>query len=363
MMVDGDTGTAEGTESGGGPVEVREAEAEDWPAIAGQLGRPAADGAALRRQVQQGYDPLLAYVGVVPADVRADGRAGGPDTGSGGLEIAGAVVAGVARGAAPNGAGDAERTGRLLWVGVAPGHRRRGLGSRLVEHALDGMRSRQIKRAALLVDGRQVEAIALFRRLGFETDGQDLGLLLDTEAAAALAGKPGPPPAAGVRPLSLDDVPLLAGLLIRLGLERAEAPHDSLNALTPAQVEHWLQQPATVAFGAWERGDPNTPLGIAWATRRAGDGVLHFIGVADEHRRQGIGTALLAAVAGGLARSERPSGSAAEPAGRASAASGSDAGRFRPLRAELAEPGDEQGFFRKHGFTAERVTLRLSRAL
>jgi GNAT superfamily N-acetyltransferase len=176
-------------------------------------------------------------------------------------------------------------------------------------------------------------------------------LLLPPAAAARLAGaEPSPPARATVRALPLDDVPLLTGLLIRLGVERAEAPHDDLPALTPAQLEEWLQRPGTVAYAAWEATDAQSPLGLAWATRRPEDGVLRFVGVHDEARRRGIGRALVGALAEALAR----------PPGAAGPAPGA---RFRPLRAQLHEPGAERDFFQRLGFEAERITHRLARAL
>jgi ribosomal protein S18 acetylase RimI-like enzyme len=252
------------------------------------------------------------------------------------------------------GAADDERQARVVWIGVAPGNRRRGLGSRLLDAALLELHDRGATRVSLSVDGTEVEALGLFRKAGFAVEGQDLGLLLGAADVARLAAQTDLSTAATVRPLALDDVPLLAGLLIHLGLERAAAPHDALEALTPAQVEQWLQRPATVAFAAWERGDPQTPLGLAWATRRREDGVLRFIGVEDDHRRQGIGTALLASLAQELGPARTPAPGAGGVEAR---------GTHRPLRAPLNEPGDEQGFFRALGFVVERVTYRMARAL
>jgi GNAT superfamily N-acetyltransferase len=156
-----------------------------------------------------------------------------------------------------------------------------------------------------------------------------------------------------VRPLAFGDVPLRGGLLIQLGIERAEATHDDLAALTPAELEGWLQRPGTVAFAAWEIDDPTTPLGVAWASRRRDDGVLRFIGVLEDARRRGIGRTLLGAVARALAQGVPPS---------AGGAPHLPAHSF-PVRARLNDAGHEQAFFRSTGFEAEQVTFSMARDL
>jgi ribosomal protein S18 acetylase RimI-like enzyme len=322
--------------------ELREAEIEDWAGIATLIGRPASKGRDLLRWVQREHDSWVAWVAIRSADSLQSG-------------VAGAVVAGLSRGRPAGygeGAAGGDREGRIVWLGVAAPHRRRGLGTELLDRALDELRRRQASHATVLVDGTQVEALALFRKGGFIQEGQTLGLLLPSPAAAALAGSI-PPSVTRIRALRLDEVTLLAGLLIQLGLERAEDPHDDLEALTPSQVEHWLQRPGTVGYAAWEAEDAQTPLGLAWATRRPEDGLLRFIGVRNDMRRHGVGKALLASVVEGLAMRST----------EGEAGGGSETGRYRPLRVQLSDPRDEQEFFRRLGFEAERVTFRMVRAL
>lgn len=324
---------------------VREAEPEDWSGIAALLGRAPAAGQELRQQVQEQLESPVALVALAPPTPLAPADASGAPLSG---QLVGASVAGLPPAGAATGPAT-ERAGRVLWLGVAPGHRRRGLGTRLLGEALDELRRRGARQASLVVDGTQVEALALFRKLGFQVDGQDLGLLLPPEKTAALATQAGPAtgaqPAAShqgyrVGPLHLDHVPLLSGLLIHLGVERAQAPHDTLDAFTPAQVEAWLQRPATAAGAAWDADDAQTPLGLAWASRRAEDGLLRYIGVHDDHRRRGIGTALLAALAQALGATR--------------------AGAPRALRTDLTDPGAEAEFFRTRGFEAERISHRMS---
>jgi ribosomal protein S18 acetylase RimI-like enzyme len=326
-------------------IAFREAEADDWPAIGLLTGRNPEQAAALRRQIQRDYDPWLALVAVAAT----------PDSAA--QRIVGAVVAGALRdrGSGPSaGAGaDAQRVARLLWIEVLPSFRRRGIGRRLLELALDDLRARQLSRAALLVDAGQFEALALFRATGFATETESIALVLPPLAAAAIAGvAPSPEARAIVRPLALDDVPHAAGLLIELGVERAQAPHDTLPALTPDALSDWLQRRETLAYAAWESRDPQTPLGIAWAGRRRDDASLYFVGVQDEVRRRGIGRALVGALAEAAARSP----AAAEPAAGASA-------RFRPLRAQVLDPAELLPFFRALGFESEGVTFEQVKAL
>ena len=43
-----------------------------------------------------------------------------------------------------------------------------------------------------------------------------------------------------------------------------------------------MQRGTTLAYAAWEAHDPETPLGLAWASRRRDDVVVHFVGVHDD---------------------------------------------------------------------------------
>jgi ribosomal protein S18 acetylase RimI-like enzyme len=337
-------------------VAFREAEVEDWPAISGLLGRRPDEGQDLRRYLQREYESCVSWVAMAQ-----DGT------------VLGAAVAGVRAAPVPSpesrvpsqestasselGTRNPEQgEGRLVWIGVTPRRRRQGIGTRLLDLILDELRARRLAQVTLLVQGTQVEALALFRKAGFGTTGQSLGLILPPEAGAALVRRP---PSEQLRPLTLEDVPLLSGLLIQLGIERAPAPHDELPSLTPAQVEDWLQRPATVAYAAWEARDPQTPVGLAWATRRADDALLRFVGVQEDERGRGHGRALVAALVAALAHRRSPAGASA--AGGAAALA--DAPRLRPLRAQLNDPGAEQEFFRRLGFEAEQITYRMARPL
>lgn len=293
------------------------------------VGRPPSEAGTLRQYLQRTYDPWISWVAESPATES--------------MEVVGAVVAGVPRavgateGAGGGLSGPGNKEGRIVFLGVKPRFRRRGIGRRLLDQALAQLREGQVGRAMLEVDGTEVEALSLFRGAGFEVTGQSLGLVLPLGAGEPLAGTP-LPTGDTLRPLALEDVPHLTGLLIQLGIERATQPHDDLMTFTPAELEAWVQRPATVAHAVWEAADPQTPIGLAWATRRPEDALLRFVGVQDDARRRGIGRALV----GALLAESHPS---------------------RPLRAQLNDPGEEQEFFRRLGFEAERIIYRLAREL
>ena len=294
--------------------EIREPEPDDWGAIAQLLDRPPSDGASLRRWTQSEYNPPIALVVTENSSVM------------------GAAIGGITRApAVPAADGGPDTPARLSFIGVAPRYRRHGHARALLTAFIEELRPYQARRLTAVAEGSQPEALAFLRAHGFETDEQTLGLVRPPGTPRS-----GTPPVT-IRPLSLDDLPALTGLLIRLGMERAEAPHDALDSFTPAALEGWLQRPGTVAYAAWDPDDPTDPLGLAWSTRRQEDAVLRFVGVDDDHRRHGIGTALLASLI--------------------------DITATRPLRATLSDPDEIAPFFRARGFEIERVTYEMSRSL
>jgi ribosomal protein S18 acetylase RimI-like enzyme len=62
---------------------------------------------------------------------------------------------------------DAGGVGAIQNLGITPGCRNRGLGSLLLEQALEGFRRAGLKRALLEVTAQNEGAIRLYRRLGF----------------------------------------------------------------------------------------------------------------------------------------------------------------------------------------------------
>lgn len=66
-------------------------------------------------------------------------------------------------------------------VGVLPSHRRRGIGRRLVERALEDTRDRGVETARLVVLSGNVPAYELYRSLGFERYSASAELALDAD--------------------------------------------------------------------------------------------------------------------------------------------------------------------------------------
>ena len=60
-----------------------------------------------------------------------------------------------------------EGWGSIQNIGVVPGHRKRGLGAGLIHRALEGFRQTGLGRAYLEVTSDNINAIRLYRRLGF----------------------------------------------------------------------------------------------------------------------------------------------------------------------------------------------------
>jgi ribosomal-protein-alanine N-acetyltransferase len=68
-----------------------------------------------------------------------------------------------------------EDAGEILNVAIAAGHRRRGLGRRLVEHAVEVLQRRGVAQIFLEVRESNAAARTLYRTLGFEVIGRRRG--------------------------------------------------------------------------------------------------------------------------------------------------------------------------------------------
>lgn len=78
----------------------------------------------------------------------------------------------------------ADGDGYIDFVGVAPAHRRQGLGRALVVAAVDALRGRSAARVRLTVEDTNAAARALYRSLGFSEGRALRGLRRDCDAAA-----------------------------------------------------------------------------------------------------------------------------------------------------------------------------------
>jgi ribosomal protein S18 acetylase RimI-like enzyme len=66
----------------------------------------------------------------------------------------------------------------VLGIGLVPEWRGRGVGRRLMEHALEAARAFPLARVELWVRADNARAIALYRQIGFEEEGRRRRTLL-----------------------------------------------------------------------------------------------------------------------------------------------------------------------------------------
>jgi ribosomal protein S18 acetylase RimI-like enzyme len=71
----------------------------------------------------------------------------------------------------------------LVYLGLSPAWRGRGLGRRLVEHALSLAHARRAETVLLAVDDRNTPAMRLYESLGFVTSARKRALILPVRAA------------------------------------------------------------------------------------------------------------------------------------------------------------------------------------
>lgn len=64
---------------------------------------------------------------------------------------------------------DRHGLGAIQNLGAAPGHRRAGIGTNLMLHALRGFRDAGVERVYLEVTAKNQDAVRLYRRIGFNT--------------------------------------------------------------------------------------------------------------------------------------------------------------------------------------------------
>jgi mycothiol synthase len=182
--------------------------------------------------------------------------------------------------------GPTDSPGRLgLAVRVLPEWRRRGLGSKLYERALEHAVTQEAEWLSGLVSGADPEALAWASRRGFEEYGRDVELVLglrgDEPAPAALAG--------------IDIVEVTPDLRDAAYALTREAWQD-LPTGFPVEVpsyETWLEEdlPGPIAFAALADGEV---VGFAALVERDVPGLLEhgLTATRRTHRRRGIATAL-----------------------------------------------------------------------
>ena len=298
------------------PIAVRDLGSDDWVAVAWLLGRDASYGARLASHVEATYRPSFGWVVLSSDPTRVDG----------------AIVAGVRRRASDGSVGAVS----IAWVGVRPARRRIGVGRHLIERVAFGASRLGAHRLEATVDVGDTNAVGFFSGVGFEVERRTVEVRVAGADATELMGATAPPDMT-IRPLRHEELPSLTGLLIHLAVERATEPHDDLEGLTPSVLLSASMHVDHVAVGAWEASDQESPVGVAWASRRADSVHVHFFGVHEDSRRRGTGRALLGAL---LAASKRPA-----------------------LVARVHEPAALHGFLVRVGAIVTSDTVALARPL
>jgi mycothiol synthase len=182
-----------------------------------------------------------------------------------------------------------------MHVGVHPDWRRRGLGSELLERAVARAREKDAAFYVSGTDDRQPAGAAFLTHHGFAPQAQ--WVLMHCPAATELAA-PQWPPGYTVRPYSeMDDIPLL-----NRTLNRGFIGHFQHREGSDAEMAHWLKGPHVNPAGIFVAFGPDgDPAGVCWTDisptrheqRGAPVGYIDALGVVPEHRRKGIGRALL----------------------------------------------------------------------
>ncbi len=178
---------------------------------------------------------------------------------------------------------------------VHPDWRRRGLGSELLARAMDRAREKGAEYLASGTDDRLPGAQAFLERHGFVANA--VWVLMHCPADVAL-DTPVLPAGYTIRPYSdVNDVPLL-----NTALNRGFIGHFQHREGSDAEMAHWLQGPHVRPDGIFVAFGPGgDPAGVCWADisptrheqRGTPTGYIDALGVVPEHRRHGLGRALL----------------------------------------------------------------------
>lgn len=167
---------------------------------------------------------------------------------------------------------------------VLPAHRRRGIGSELLERALAYARELGPRRASSMVSEDDTASLAWAERRGFEEYGRQVEL-----ARELTANEDEPSPPSGIELAQLDDSRLDEAYAVW-----AECVPDipaSPPVLAPSRRE-WLEEeiPGPVTFLALDEG---RVVGVAALLARVGGLAEHGLtAVVRSHRGRGIATAL-----------------------------------------------------------------------
>lgn len=180
---------------------------------------------------------------------------------------------------------------------VHPAWRGQGVGSELLARAIARAQEKGARYVTSDVDDALPASHTFLQRRGFRPDST--WVLMAAPAGLALAA-PVLPPGYTIRAYSGEaDLPAL-----RTALNRGFIGHHEHHDITEAELAHWLAAPTTRPAGILLAfGPAGDVAGICWseispartARRGAPTGYIDSLAVVPEHRRHGLGRALLLA--------------------------------------------------------------------
>jgi ribosomal protein S18 acetylase RimI-like enzyme len=187
-----------------------------------------------------------------------------------------------------------------LGMGLLSDYRGRGLGERLAVETIRAAWAAGIERVELEVFASNERAIALYRKLGFITEGvkrraRKLNSQYDDNVFMALLAAPSQPLIRSAQP---NDAPAAVHVMRRSIIELCVPDHRN----DPATLELWLQNKTVDRFLAWlahtdnytvvaESGSEVTGIGMI---NRSGEVLLCYVLPGMEHR--GVGRGILTAL-------------------------------------------------------------------
>ncbi len=184
-----------------------------------------------------------------------------------------------------------------FWLNILvhPDRQRHGIGGALLAWGLGRAREQGAAYVTSGAHSRQPGRHAFLRKHGFVPGA--IWIFMRAPAETVLP-EPQVPPGFRIVPYAtIDDVDVLA-----TALNRGFIGHYHHRDLTRAEFEHWLQKPGLRRDGIFiALGPDGAPAGICWtdtspelsARRGTPTGYIDDLGVVPEHRRRGLGRALL----------------------------------------------------------------------
>lgn len=190
-----------------------------------------------------------------------------------------------------------EKKGFIVWLGVLPEYRRRGVGRKLAEKAVESLRERGIEIAEAALDSSRKVCIRLFESLGFELFRSSSFMKMSLEKIPVNIGENREVAMRELDVKSEEDIILLNKLDNECFKE-----HFNFRPVKIEETRHWLQENPwfkwQTHFFAQLRDQPVGFISVGIdekfnKEKNTLSGWINDIGVLKPFRRKGIGTALM----------------------------------------------------------------------